>query len=144
MTPLNALYIVLAVAVVAIGALLVVVLWQLSLAIAQVRTSLLPEVRGMLREAEQNLTNVDRITEDVHHKLAKLDTAVTAANAAVQSIGDTTVLVNRSIAQPAVILAVSWVAGVRGAWHYLRERQAPRRAPAVVMSREAVPVETRS
>jgi len=135
LTPLNVLYVVLAVAVLAIATLLVVVLWQVSLLIAQVRTALLPEVRAALHEVEQNLTNVDRITDDVQHKLGKLDKALNAANDAVQSIGDTTVLVNRTVAQPVVIQVASLVAGVRGAVRYLAERNARRITPSVVMSR---------
>lgn len=120
-TPLNALYVVLAVVVAAVGGLMTVILWQLSLAIAQARTTLLPEVQRILHEAERNLTNVDHITFDVNRKLEKLDKAVDAANQAVQSIGQTTMMVNKNVAQPVVLQAAALVSGLKGAWGYMAD-----------------------
>lgn len=122
LTPLNILYVVLTVAVLVVGGLLAVVLWQVSLAVAQARTVFIPQIQGILREAEANLTNVDHITEDVNQKLEKLDQAVEAANSAVQAIGQTTVLVNEAVARPAIIRAASLVAGVQEAWRYMADR----------------------
>ncbi|HEY9856131.1 MAG TPA: hypothetical protein V6D05_10360 [Stenomitos sp.] len=144
LTPLNILYIVLTVAVLVVGGLLAVVLWQVSLAVAQARTVFIPQIQAILKETEANLVNVDGITEDVNQKLEKLDQAVDAANTAVQAIGQTTVLVNKAVAQPVVVQVASLVAGLQGAWGYMsdhgfrsrRERRSETRTP--VMARETV------
>lgn len=120
---LNLLYLVLIVAVIAVGGLLAVVLWQASLAIAQARTVFIPQVQALLVEAQQNLKNTEDITADVNAKLEKLDGAIDAANSAVQSIGQTTLLVNKAVAQPLVVNAASLLAGVKSAAAYLRDHR---------------------
>lgn len=151
LTPLNILYIVLTVSVLVVGGLLAVVLWQVSLAVAQARALFIPQIQAILKEAETNLTNVDHITSDVNQKLEKLDQAVEAANTAVQAIGQTTVLVNKAVAQPVVIQAATMVAGLQGAWGYMsergfkshRERQVAAEPRTTLLTREAAAVPTR-
>lgn len=151
LTPLNILYIVLTVSVLVVGGLLAVVLWQVSLAVAQARALFIPQIQAILKEAETNLTNVDHITTDVNQKLEKLDQAVEAANTAVQAIGQTTVLVNKAVAQPVVIQAATLVAGLQGAWGYMsergfksrRERHVAAEPRATLLTREAAAVPTR-
>lgn len=141
LTPLNILYVVLTVAVLVVGGLLAVVLWQVSLAVAQARAVFIPQIQTLLKEAESNLAHVDQITTDVNQKLDKLDKAVDAANTAVQAIGQTTVLVNKSVAQPVVIQAATLVAGLQGAWRYMSDQRfKPRRQPAPVETTEPHPI----
>lgn len=151
LTPLNILYVVLTVSVLVVGGLLAVVLWQLSLAVAQARALFIPQIQAILKEAESSLENVDHLTVDVNQKLEKLDQAVDAANTAVQAIGQTTVLVNKAVAQPVVIQAVALVAGLKGAWGYMSERGFRSRREHVggaeprtpLMARETTPVPAR-
>lgn len=124
---LNILYLVLIVAVVVVGALLAVVLWQASVLLAQARATLVPQVQALLMEAQQNLKNAEDITADVNQKLEKLDGAIDAANTAVQSIGQTTLLVNKAVAQPLVLNAAAFVSGVKAAAAYLRDHRKQRR-----------------
>lgn|GEM_PF-2416699 len=129
---LNILYLVLIVAVVAVGGLLAVVLWQASVLIAQARSVFIPQVQSLLVEAQQNLKNTEDITADVNGKLEKLDGAIEAANSAVQSIGQTTLLVNKAVAQPLVLNAAAFVAGVKSAAAYLRQHRNDRRPARTV------------
>jgi len=131
-TLLNILYLVLIVAVVAVGGLLVVVLWQASVLIAQARSVFIPQVQSLLVEAQQNLKNTEDITADVNGKLEKLDGAIEATNTAVQSIGQTTLLVNKAVAQPLVLNVAAFVAGVKSAAVYLRENRKSRRPARTV------------
>lgn len=146
LTPLNILYVVLTVAVLVVGGMLAVVLWQVSLAIAQARTVFIPQIQGILKEAEANLVNVDHITEDVNQKLGQLDKAVEAASTAVQSLGQTTVFVNEAVARPAIIRAASLAVGVQEAWRYMAERGFKSRRERLaeprttVLTREPAPV----
>ncbi len=149
LTPLNILYVVLTVAVLVVGGLLAVVLWQVSLLVAQARSVFVPQIQTILKEAESNLGHVDQITVDVNEKLDKLDQAVEAANTAVQAIGQTTVLLNKSVAQPVVIQAASLVAGLQGAFRYMADQRGkpsrtaepvePQTRPKIT-AREAMPV----
>ncbi len=144
-TLLNILYGVLIVAVVAIGALLAVVLWQASLLISQARAVFIPQVQALLVEAQQNLKNTEDLTADVSGKLGKLDGAIDAANSAVQSIGQTTLLVNKAVAQPLVLNAAAFMAGVKSAAVYLRDHRKDRRPKAPVGLRpESVRTELRA
>jgi uncharacterized protein YoxC len=131
-TLLTILYGVLIVAVVAVGALLAVVLWQASVLIAQARTVFIPQVQALLVEAQQNLKNTEDITADVNGKLEKLDGAIDAANTAVQSIGQTTLLVNKAVAQPLVLNTAAFLAGVKSAAAYLRDHRKDRRPAQTV------------
>lgn len=131
-TLLNILYLVLIVAVVAIGGLLAVVLWQASVLIAQARSVFIPQVQAILVEAQQNLKNTEDITADVNGKLEKLDGAIEAANTAVQSIGQTTLLVNKAVAQPLVLNVAAFMTGVKTAAAYLREHRKERRPARTV------------
>ena len=131
-TLLNILYLVLIVAVVGVGALMAVVLWQASVLIAQARSVFIPQVQSLLVEAQQNLKNTEDITADVNGKLEKLDGAIEAANSAVQSIGQTTLLVNKAVAQPLVLNAAAFVAGVKSAAAYLRQHRNDRRPARTV------------
>ncbi|MNR84082.1 hypothetical protein D3C72_148740 [compost metagenome] len=131
-TLLNILYVVLIVAVVAVGTLMAVVLWQASVLIAQARTVFIPQVQALLVEAQQNLKNTEDITADVNGKLEKLDGAIEAANTAVQSIGQTTLLVNKAVAQPLVVNVAAFVTGVKSAAAYLRENRKERRPARTV------------
>ncbi|MOA43043.1 hypothetical protein D3C78_1651540 [compost metagenome] len=83
-------------------------------------------------EAQQNLKNTEDITADVNGKLEKLDGAIEAANSAVQSIGQTTLLVNKAVAQPLVLNAAAFVAGVKSAAAYLRQHRNERRPARTV------------
>lgn len=123
---LDVVLIVLGLAGVVAVVLLGIVLWQASLAVAQVRTTLLPQVHRMLIEAQASLRNVEDITGDVDKKLEKLDEAVNAANTAVQAIGQTTVMVNRTVAQPLVINLAALIAGLKGGVKHLQERRTER------------------
>ncbi len=138
-TLLNILYVVLIVAVVAVGGLLAVVLWQASVLIAQARSVFIPQVQSLLVEAQQNLKNTEDITADVNGKLEKLDGAIAAANTAVQSIGQTTLLVNKAVAQPLVLNAAAFMAGVKSAAAYLRDHRKDRRPAEMVSVRTEAP-----
>lgn len=132
LTLLNILYVVLIVAVLAVGALLAVVLWQASVLIAQARSVFIPQLQAILVEAQQNLKNTEDITADVNGKLEKLDGAIEAANTAVQSIGQTTLLVNKAVAQPIVLNAAAFAAGLKTAAAYLRDHRKERRPARTV------------
>lgn len=131
-TLLNILYVVLIVAVIAVGGLLAVVLWQASVLIAQARAVFVPQIQTLLNEAQQNLKNTEDITADVSGKLEKLDGAVDAANTAVQSISKTTLLVNKAVAQPLVLNVAALMAGVKTSAAYLREHRKDRRPAKTV------------
>ena len=133
-TLLNILYLVLIVAVVAVGGLLAAVLWQTIGLIRQARTIFVPQVQTLLEEARLNLENAEGITSDVNGKLAKLDGAFEAANTAAQSIGETTLLVNKTVAKPLVIHTAAFFTGVKSAAAYLRDHRKDRKR-----SRQAAP-----
>ena len=140
-TLLNILYVVLIVAVVAVGTLMAVVLWQASVLIAQARSVFIPQVQSLLIEAQQNLKNTEDITADVNDKLEKLDGAIEAANTAMQSIGQTTILVNKAVAQPLVVNVAAFMAGVKSAAAYLRDHRKERRPARTVGVRTELKVE---
>lgn len=122
-TLLMVLYGALILLVVVVGGLLAVTLWQLSLAIAQARTTLLPQIAQILHDAERSMVEVEHITGDIHSKLQKLDVAVDATNEAVGSVAKTTTLVNTRLAQPALARLASLGAGIKGAMAFLRARK---------------------
>lgn len=138
---LNILYGVLIVTVLVVGGLLAMVLWQASVTIAQARAVFIPQVQSLLVEAQQNLKNTEDITADVNSKLEKLDGAIDAANTAVQSIGQTTLLVNKAVAQPIVVSTASLLAGLKTAATYLRDHRHDRRAPRTVSLRHETEAE---
>lgn len=121
--PLSILYLVLSGVLLLVGGLLAHVLWQLSLTLKQARNTLIPDLQAVLRKAEKNLENTDYITGSINHKLDALDPALDSASKAVASLGETTVLANRVLAQPAILRLAVLGAGVRGAWDYLRDRR---------------------
>lgn len=124
LTPLTILYLALSVAVLGVGGLLSVVLWQVSSTIAQARGVLLPEILLILRKAAKNLENTDHITDDIQGKLDKLDPALTSTSKAVEALSETALLANRMLAQPAILRLATFTAGIKGAWLYLAERRA--------------------
>lgn len=127
MTPQNVLYGVLIVAVIVVCSLLAVVLWQLALAIAQLRSSVFPQIEAILRQAEHGMGQADQIVADVNHKLAKMDKAVDSANSAAQAIGNTVLSFNKSVARPAVMQAAVLGAGLKAAFGFIADRrQRPR------------------
>ncbi|HEY9898454.1 MAG TPA: hypothetical protein V6D00_04665 [Pantanalinema sp.] len=122
MTPQNVLYGVLIVAVIVVCSLLAVVLWQLGLAIAQLRTSVIPQLEAVLRQAEHGMGQADQIVADVNHKLAKMDKAVDSANSAAAAIGETVLSFNRTVARPAVLQVAVLSAGLKGALGFISDR----------------------
>lgn len=141
MTLLNVLYLVLIAAVVAVGSLLTAALWQLAALLAQARKSILPEVVQVLQETQQNLSNAEGITADVNGKLAKLNGAFDAANSAILSLGETTVMANRTIAKPLMINTAALFAGIKSTAAYLRDHRRDRRPAREVDSRSEREVE---
>lgn len=123
MTLQNVLFGVLIVAVIVVGSLLAVVLWQLVLTIVQLRKSLMPQVEQILRQAEHGMGQADQIVADVNHKLAKMDKAVDSASSAAQSIGQTVVSLNQTVARPAVKEVAVLTAGIQGALDFLATRR---------------------
>lgn len=140
-TLLNVLYLVLIVAVVAVGSLLTAALWQLATLLSQARERILPEIVQVLQEAQQNLENTEGITADVNGKLSKLNGAIEAANTAVQSLGETTILANRTIAKPLMINTAAFFTGVKSTAAYLRDHRKGRRPAREVVSRSEREVE---
>jgi uncharacterized protein YoxC len=123
---LTILYGVLILAVLVVGGLLAVVLWQTSLAISQARSVFIPQIQQVLTEVQQNLKNTEDITADLDGKLSKLDGAITAANSAVKSISQTTLLLNKAVAQPAIVNAAALLSGVKSAAAHLRDHRGDR------------------
>lgn len=122
-TLLNVLYGVLILLILVVGGLLAVVLWQLSLAIAQARTTLLPQVQQLLHDAERSLSEVEHITGDVQLKLKRLDPTVEAVDQAVGSVAKTTTMLSTTLARPAIARLAILGAGIQGALGYLGERR---------------------
>ncbi len=123
---LNVLYVVLIAAVVVVGGLLAVLLWQAVAMVSQAREVFLPQLQTLLVEVHQNLKNTEDLTRDVNGKLDKLDGAVDAASSAVQSLGESTILANKAILRPLMISVAAYAAGLQGAAAYLRENRGRR------------------
>ncbi|MNX69968.1 hypothetical protein D3C86_1012030 [compost metagenome] len=137
MTPQNVLYGVLIVAVIVVGGLLAVVLWQLGLAIAQLRSSVMPQIETILRQAEHGMGQADQIVADVNHKLAKMDKAVDSANSAAQAVGQTVLAFNQVLARPTLVRLAVLNAGLKGALGFLSEHR--RKPQAIEKPPEAKP-----
>jgi uncharacterized protein YoxC len=137
LTPQNVLYGVLIVAVIVVCSLLAVVLWQLGLAIAQLRSAVIPQIEAILRQTEHGVGQADQIVADVNHKLAKMDKAVDSANSAAQAIGQTIISFNRTVARPTVMQAAVLGTGLKAAFGFLADRRHQR--SATVKPSEAAP-----
>lgn len=112
---LNALYVVLILSVMAVTGFLISVFWQLSLAIAQFRCMMFPELQKILSEAAS-------ITEDVDQKLDETDDAVRAVAVLTKSFSKTLTLFNQVILTPLVVNGAVAGAGLKAAVRLLRKK----------------------
>lgn len=112
---LNVLYAVLILSVIAVTGLLIAVLWQMSLAIAQFRSMMFPEIQKILSEAAS-------ITEGVDQKLDETDEAVRAVAVLTKSVSKTLTLFNQVILTPLVINGAVAGAGFKAAVKLLRRK----------------------
>lgn len=126
MTTLEWLYLALAVAVVVVGGLLAAVLWQVTVLIATLRASLLPQVQGLLTDTQKSLVHVESITKDVENKLSKLEDTVDDVNVTTHSVATTARFFSEGVARPLVLNLAAAVSGAAAAYKKYRELQGSR------------------
>lgn len=143
MTILNGLILALTVVLVVVGGLLAVVLWQLSVLMATLRGSMLPQIQGILGEARKSLANVERITQDVDGKLERLDATVDDAQVTVHAVATTARFFTEGFAKPALLNAATLVTGASVAWKKYREirgTQKPKALPPRQAAKDTEPI----
>ncbi|MBU6429685.1 MAG: hypothetical protein KGR26_11780 [Cyanobacteria bacterium REEB65] len=121
MTPLNALYIVLAIVAIVIGGGLALLAWQAAITLAALRASILPQLQQILTEVQKTLTTVEDISRDVDGKLHKLDSTVDEAQATVHAVAEATRFFRDGVAKPALVNLLAVGAGAKAAWQRLRQ-----------------------
>jgi uncharacterized protein YoxC len=117
------LYVALAVATIGVGAMLVVVLWQIAVLLATVRTCLLPQVQMLLTDTQKSLVHVESITQDVEHKLSRLDDSVEDVTVATHSVANVAKFFGEGVAKPLLVNVASALTGAGAAWKRYREIQ---------------------
>ncbi|MBM3269932.1 MAG: hypothetical protein FJZ01_20045 [Candidatus Sericytochromatia bacterium] len=121
MSALQWLYVALAVATAAIGAMLVVVLWQVAVLLATVRAAVLPQIQTLLTDTQKSLVHVESITQDVEHKLARLDDSVEDVTVATHSVATAAKFFGEGVAKPFLVNVASILTGAGAAWRRYRE-----------------------
>jgi uncharacterized protein YoxC len=117
------LYIALAVAAIGVGAMLVAVLWQVTVLLATVRAAILPQIQALLTDTQKSLVHVESITQDVEHKLARLDDSVDDVSATTHSVATAAKFFGEGVAKPLLINVASLLTGAGAAWKRYREIQ---------------------
>lgn len=138
MTPLDALYVVVAVVVAIVGGALTLLVWQTVLVLSSLRSELLPKVEDLLSQSRKTMEQAGEIAIDVKEKLAKLEGTLDEAQVTVHSVVEAGNFVKDGIVKPTRVNLEALKAGSRAAWKRFNElrhdgrvaRELPPAAPA--------------
>ena len=128
-----------AVAVLLIGGGFVYLVASVGSLLAQVRTTVLPNLDLTLTEVQKNLNRVEELAKDVDTTVGEANQLVHSANRTVQTVEDGLVKFNKHVATPTIIAVASARHGANVAWQAfqaVRARRAARKA-AQAMERGA-------
>ncbi len=103
--------------------MLVVVLWQVTVLLATARAAILPQIQLLLSDTQKSLVHVESITQDVEHKLARLDESVEDVTVATHSVATAAKFFGEGVARPMLINVASLLTGAGAAWKRYREIQ---------------------